>query len=160
MAHSDNRKAEALAALDANGGNVARTARQLGIPRKTLSEWAAGRGVAEDVAEIRQQKTEALADRLETIAHSLLDSFKDKLPDASLKDAATAFGIAVDKMRLLREEPTSIQKTEAELTPEERAQRVRELLERARDRSVAAVSAGPDGRGVGPGVPTPNRATN
>jgi hypothetical protein len=34
--------AEALAALAANGGNIARTARQLGIPVSTLKRWATG----------------------------------------------------------------------------------------------------------------------
>jgi transcriptional regulator of acetoin/glycerol metabolism len=39
----DECRAAALAALEANRGNVARTARQLGLPRKTLEGWARGR---------------------------------------------------------------------------------------------------------------------
>lgn len=33
----------ALAALDANDGNLTRTARELGVSRKTLEGWATGR---------------------------------------------------------------------------------------------------------------------
>ena len=37
--YSDAERAEALAVLDANAGNVERTARHLGLPRKTLEGW-------------------------------------------------------------------------------------------------------------------------
>src|SRR5438876_453768 len=36
----------ALRALEANGGNVTRTARELGIPIATLHQWARGKRVA------------------------------------------------------------------------------------------------------------------
>ena len=38
--YSDEEKVRALAALAAGGGDVSRTARQLGIPRRTLRDWA------------------------------------------------------------------------------------------------------------------------
>ncbi len=41
--YSDQEKAEALAALDANGGNLLKTSEQIGIPRQTIQEWASGR---------------------------------------------------------------------------------------------------------------------
>ncbi len=65
-----------------------------------------------------------------------------KLPDASLKDAAVAFGILVDKMQLLRGDPTSIGE-----------QRDPARLEEFRKRYAAAVAgdapiaAGADARG-------------
>ena len=40
--YTDNERAAALTALAANCGNVERTARELGIPRKTLAQWARG----------------------------------------------------------------------------------------------------------------------
>jgi 8-oxo-dGTP pyrophosphatase MutT (NUDIX family) len=40
--YSDEERAEALAVLDANAGNLKRTARDLDIPRATLQEWAGG----------------------------------------------------------------------------------------------------------------------
>lgn len=133
---SDEEKAQALAALDANGGDVSKTARQLGLPRTTLNEWKAGR-VTNGVTELRQVKKEGLADALERIAYKCVEVLPDKLDLASAKDAAVVLGVSVEKMQLLREKPTSIQVTETALTPEERAARVSELLERGENRALA-----------------------
>jgi transposase-like protein len=128
--YSDEDRATALAALDANGGNLSRTASEMGVPRTTLQEWAAGR-VAERVTDIRQEKKGALADRLEEIAHTLVDAIPNKVSDADLREVSTSLGITIDKMRLLREQPTAIT---ANLTDDERAERVAALLDRARAR--------------------------
>lgn len=138
---SDRDRAEALAALDANGGNVSRTAQALGVPRKTLAEWRDGRTNPE-VAELRQEKKAGLADRLETIAHKLADSLPDKINQAELKDAATSLGIIVDKMRLLREQPTAISRDDDSLTDSERADRIAALVESARARRDGRPSPG------------------
>jgi hypothetical protein len=100
--YSDEQKAEALAGLDANAGNVARTARQLGLPRKTLDQWAKGRAHP-GVAKLRHQKKEELADHLEALAGRLLDAMPGKIAGASLIHLAVAVGILIDKMILLRE---------------------------------------------------------
>jgi hypothetical protein len=57
-----------------------------------------------------QQKAEALADRLENLVHQLLDEMSrpEKIQATSLIDLATALGIVVDRMLLLRGLPTSI----------------------------------------------------
>jgi hypothetical protein len=129
--YSDTQKAEALAALDANGGKVKPTAAALSIPEKTLEEWSKNRGINPEVANIRAGKREDLADRLEELAHSLLDGAAGKILDANLSNVSVSLGIAIDKMRLLREQPTSIT---AALTDDERADRVAALLDRARAR--------------------------
>ena len=100
--YSDEEKANALVALDANGGNVMRTARELGIPHMTLEQWRRGRGVHPDVIRLRNEKREPLADRLEQVAHLLLDALPNKIGKANLQQVATAAAIAVDKSRLLR----------------------------------------------------------
>lgn len=41
--YSDSQVAEALAVLDACGGNVLRASQTTGVPRKTLEGWANGR---------------------------------------------------------------------------------------------------------------------
>lgn len=46
-------RAFALRVLDMNGGNVARTAKELGIPRPTLDQWAKGTRAAGTVSEAR-----------------------------------------------------------------------------------------------------------
>jgi hypothetical protein len=99
--YSDEERATALAALDGNGGNRQRTARQLGIPRKTLATWASG-AVHPAVADLRHQKKRDLADGLEQVAYRLLDAIPGKLEGASLLELAIGLGILVDKMLLLR----------------------------------------------------------
>jgi hypothetical protein len=110
--YSDEQKAEALAGLDANAGNVTRTARQLSLPRKTLDQWAKGR-VHPGVAELRHQKKEELADRLEALAYQLLDALPGKIAGASLIQIAVALGIVIDKMVLLRETANGLGLAEA-----------------------------------------------
>lgn len=105
--YSDDDRASALAALAANGGNLARTSAALGIPEATLRQWATGKRHPEAV-QMSDQKKAPLADAIEGIARQIADSLPGKLPDADLKDASIAFGVLIDKMRLLRGEPTSI----------------------------------------------------
>ena len=100
--YSDEQMAVALAGLDANAGNVARTARQLGLPRKTLDQWAKGR-VHPGVANLRHQKKEELADRLDVLAGRLVAAMPSKIAGASLRELAVAVGILIDKLVLLRE---------------------------------------------------------
>jgi transposase-like protein len=99
----DEFRAAALAALAANGGNLKRTARQLGLPRKTLEGWASGR-TRLPPANLRHQKKGRLADALECIARQLLDeaSRPENIAAASLVDLAVMMGVVVDKMLLLR----------------------------------------------------------
>lgn len=131
---SDNDKAAALAALDANGGNVLRTAKQLNVPRSTLQEWANGR-VNHDVPELRQRKKEDLASRLVEIAHQLIDAIPDKIYDANLQQVSTSLGIAVEKIQLLQGQATERSEIiDNGLSDSERAARIAALLDRARER--------------------------
>jgi transposase-like protein len=101
--YSDEEKALALVALNFNGGNLHRTARELTIPRKTLAAWAAGRNQHPDVAKKRQLRGDDLADRLEEIIRDALDRITpEKMQQASLLQLARAVGLFVDKMLTLR----------------------------------------------------------
>lgn len=124
--YSDQDKAVALAALETHHGNVTEAAAFAGVPRKTLEEWRDGR-TAEDVANIRQEVKQSLADRLEDIAHQYLDVLPEKIPKATLMQLSTALAIAVDKMQLLRGEATSISGTASR---EERVEELRTLIRR------------------------------
>jgi transposase-like protein len=101
--YSDDERAAALAALAANGGNLKRTARELGVPINTLRRWREGTAHPEAVANATPKKA-ALAELLEGHAYRLLELAMepDRLADATMPQLMTAFGIAVDKMRLLR----------------------------------------------------------
>ena len=104
--YSPERKAEVLALLDANGGNITRTANEAGIQYSTLQYWQANK---DRFNEFRQQKELDLASKFESNAHLLVNSISEHdLSTASLSQKATAAGIMVDKMQLLRGLPTSI----------------------------------------------------
>jgi len=107
---TDEDKAKALVALAANNQNVSKTAKLLGIPRKTLSEWANGNHVASVTPEMLEKNASTLADKFEHIAEVLTGAMLDpvKIAKASLKDVSVSAGIAVDKRNLLRSLPTSI----------------------------------------------------
>lgn len=105
--YSDEEKANALAAMDANGGDVFNTARQMGIPYQTLQEWSKGR-VHPAVLNIRQGKRADMAAALGDVAWQLLEAIPGKIDPASLTQTATAMGIAIDKQQLLLGRPTAI----------------------------------------------------
>ncbi len=107
--YAERERAEALAALDLNEGNVHRTAGQLGIPYRTLAEWAKGRGVAADVSRLRQVKKGELSAKFEGLAHTIVDSVTpEDIRKASLRDKMIAVGILTEKVLLLRGRPTQI----------------------------------------------------
>ena len=130
--YSDQEKSDALVALDANGGNLTKAAGATGIPISTIQLWRDGH-VHPAVTDFRNEKREPLADRLEALAHTIVDMLPEKLVTASAKDAAMSMGIALDKMQLLRGEPTNIHRDD-NLPDEERADRAAALFDRARAR--------------------------
>ena len=89
------------------------------MPRQTLIEWKAGRCLSADVPELRQEKKSELADCFEELAReSVGTALKLQTHEkTTLSMAATAAGIATDKMRLLRGESTGIteQKIESQM---------------------------------------------
>lgn len=105
--YSEAFRAGALACLDANGGNVKRTARELGVPEKTLAGWAAGRNPVG--AELRAQKRTELVESTERLAEALAGGITAKVRDgrASVEEMCIAFGIAVDKLLLLQNRANS-----------------------------------------------------
>lgn len=103
---SDNDKAAALAALDANGGNVYRTAKELNVPRSTLQEWANGR-VSHDVPELRQQKRQDLHELFLNEIYAIANLLPSKREDATYSQLATAAGIFTDKLQLLTGQATT-----------------------------------------------------
>ena len=142
--YSDDEKAVILSAVDANGGNVKGTCDILGLPHETVTYWANG-NVHPDVAKLRNDKKLPIADRLEQIAHDLLDQVPDKYGDANLQQAMTSVAIAIDKMRLLREQPTTISQ-KAEPDDAELLGRLHRLAERIKaSQSVADESGGTPG---------------
>lgn len=124
--YSDKEKAEALAIYDTLGGNLTQTAKKTGVPKSTLKEWRDGR-INSDCAEIRTEKKAQLADLFENLAYSLIESVDEStITQMHGQQRITSAGIAVDKMRLLREQPTNINANTQ--TPEQLAKKYREYL--------------------------------
>lgn len=105
--YSDEERAACLAALAANAGDIARTARQVGVPYDTLRSWAIGKRHPESV-QMSEAKKIPLAQQFEDLAHQLLGVARDKAADLTGKEAVVSAAVAVDKMRLLRGESTDI----------------------------------------------------
>ncbi len=96
-------KQAAVAQYHANEGNLKRTATELNLPVPTLRYWIHS-GV-----ELKPQNIEAIDSKLEKTGHKLIDSiYNHDLENATLQAKATAFGIVIDKMQLLRGQPTTI----------------------------------------------------
>ena len=112
--YSDREKAEALAIFDACG-SLSETARATGIPDATLSDWIRGkRGVSStDIPKLRNEKGQNLSEHFEEIALQACRVAGAKLNgkqahEIPFNHLLTGAGIAVDKMQLLRGQPTSI----------------------------------------------------
>ena len=114
--YSQERVAEALAALDLNGGNVKRTALQLEIPRTTLIMWRDTVGKVPDTSK-REARVEAhenqwtrignlYCEYLEAnlragVAQALIASEPDYLRKQPAGELAILHGVMQDKARLL-----------------------------------------------------------
>lgn len=127
--YSAEEKGETKAVLDAEGGSVKAASRVTGVPESTV------RGIRDDETPEVEKAAEIakgeLADRLEALAQRCLDLIPAKLPKASARELAGVIIVAVDKMQLLRGQPTAI--TEP-MSDEDRARRAAEILERGKGR--------------------------
>jgi hypothetical protein len=132
--YSDEERAEILAALDANGGDIRATARATGVPYTTLREWVITKP-HDDVTKLRSEKKIDLAARLEEVAWKLTGELLSdkKLQGATYQQIATSMGITIDKMQLLRGAPTSI----ADIAIEQLAQRIQDMSDDERNTLAA-----------------------
>jgi len=113
--YSDKQIAEACAIFDSCRGNLLEASRESGVPRKTLERWVRGQSnrvsaasVAPEMATLRHMEGLSIADRLESLIGNILDVAPGKLAEAPFGQSMTGLSIAVDKMRLLRDQPTQI----------------------------------------------------
>ena len=133
--YTEDDKATALAALEANDGNLKRTASELNIPRATLTSWRDGKGINTEVSEKCHQKKEALSGLFEQACRVYLQHAvaKATVGKTSGKDAMTAAAIAVDKMQLLDGKPPTINQNDySHLTDAELAKRAADVEQRLR----------------------------
>lgn len=107
--YSDQEKADAFLALEANGGNVAATSMELGIPYRTLYYWVSGKGVHPEVQQLIKEKRLPLIDRLEQLIQLIAEGMDspEKIAAATLNQLSVAMGVLIDKVRLLKGEAPS-----------------------------------------------------
>ena len=130
--YSEADRAAALAYYEACGSQR-RTALNCGIPETTIRDWVKGTAMNEDTHELARVKKQELSERIEHLAHLLIDQAPGKISDATLQQTITSLGIAIDKLQLLRNKPTVIT-DDASLTDHDRAQRIAALLDQAGER--------------------------
>jgi transposase-like protein len=108
--YSEEEKASALALLKANRGNVTKTSSDLNVPATTLRQWRDGEHVNADVAKKREKKERSLAELFEEVAYAYLDRAleTEAVSESKGKEAVVAAATALDKLRLLQGEATSI----------------------------------------------------
>ena len=98
----------ALAYYQACGQNQRKASRDCKVPLATLQRWLSGGSVNEAVTRKTVSKKGELSDECEKLAWMLLAGIDDadKIAASSVNVLSVAFGTLVDKMRLLREQPT------------------------------------------------------
>lgn len=94
-------RVKALTVLDLNRGDLTKTALDTGIPRKTLEYWDKG-GTSEDVARIRRESKEDLAELCQDAAYEFIAQARATVDHSKGTQAATGAAIFIDKMRALR----------------------------------------------------------
>lgn len=115
--YAEEEIAHALALLRANGGNVQRTARQLGMPRETLNQWAGRPGVNPRGKKVTEEQVEGavekMAPRLDLLANRILDKAIEGIENVEvtkageLRDLLVSLGVNIEKASFVRGGPTS-----------------------------------------------------
>lgn len=106
--YSDRERAE-FVALVGSGVTLTEACGIKGIPDSTGSAWMRGRTAATcDDSKLVAQEKDNLADAIERVVWLLVRAVPGKIKKAGLGAVSTSIGIGIDKIRLLREQPTSI----------------------------------------------------
>lgn len=120
--YSEQEKAQALAMLKSEGGNISRVAKAIGISANTLRSWRnqvsshlssdcvpKKQPDAPTIQERVEEASADLASRFEQEIGAILSTLPSKREGATYKDLATSIGILTDKIQLLRGQPTQRQ---------------------------------------------------
>ena len=120
--YTDEQRREAIANY-AVLGNCKRVAEQQNIPRKTLSQWLKTDWGIELLASIRHETADEMDAKLSTIVVKALNAIEDRVDNGDVKldrdggqvrvpvgakDLSVIMGVGYDKMRIGRNQATSI----------------------------------------------------
>ena len=109
--YSDEDKASAVLMLEAAGypdrkGAMSQVVRELGVPESTLRSWAKNEHGAPP-AKVRDRKKGELIESLNEVATKLIAHLGDIADTGDVRETATAAGIVIDKLQLLRGDSTA-----------------------------------------------------
>jgi transposase-like protein len=118
--YTDEFRAAALAALDAEGGmskpgSIPSVAKQLDMPESTLWGWAKGRNNPPP-SNLRTLKSNELSNLIKKEIGEILEDMPGKRTEADYKAMGTVLGIMVDKLQLLTGKPTEISEEVEQVT--------------------------------------------
>ena len=123
-------------------GTLSKTSEHTGIPERTLYDWKESEWWLDAVNDLREQNKDLIDAQLEQLAIKGFQAMAERIEHGdeyitkdgekgrrkvSLRDLATASGIAYDKMRLHRNQPTSIKAESTDARLNQLAEKVREL---------------------------------
>ena len=129
-------KLKVLVALDANNGNIFRTAQQFGIPRQTLSNWIRDREtIFEESATLGEERRLPLSRRLSLMINQIADSLPEKVEKAQLGDATRALSLLIDLTETLAAKEAAKRERSDELE-----KKLARLYERYTGRSAEAAA--------------------
>lgn len=106
--YTEEQRATALCFYDACGRNLREAARKADVPHTTLDRWVKGGATNAAVSAKRDALKGELADIFERLARESLALAFEKMQEASYLQLATGAAIGADKMRLLRDQPTTV----------------------------------------------------
>lgn len=135
--YTPEEKARVLVALDANNGNVKRTARETGVAEQTIRNWkksVAREGVQSEVAAVLPAVQADFAEKTERVRDIMLNNLEAKALNDELsgRDLLMGVGILTDKLRITRGEATSrTEHVDAPASAEEIGAAVQDYLGRA-----------------------------
>ena len=115
MAYTEQQRADALIALEANRGNIKQTANQLGIGEATLHRWIDENSENGDIkSEIALAATELIPStregfitRLTNLRDKHLEHLENNYTDLTARETVVSLGILIDKVELLEGNATS-----------------------------------------------------
>ena len=127
--YNDEQRALVKVTLEANGGNVKRTARETGIPIMTVRDWKKKwerEGVPATVSEALPAVIDEFVGRATSIRNKMLDKLDEEVPNMKGRDLIVGIGVLTDKVRLVEGKATS--RTEHDSPGSLPVEQVRELF--------------------------------
>lgn len=116
--YTEDDKALALATYASNN-NLRQTCRECDVKLSTLRAWVKGEAISPAVPGKTEEAKKDLASRLDTVVDMLVESIGiEVINDSSLVGRTTAIGTLIDKVQLLRKQPTGIEESRIKIVVE------------------------------------------